>query len=231
MCRRVLYAQPITRICSSPVDDVSISGDHSEIRFGKDAVPVPCPFSELIRRHVLARPNMNTAANPNSPWLFPGTTPGGHMHAQYLMKELRKIGIDLQGARNGALRELVLEIPPAVVAKTFDYSARTAKRHAPAAGAPWSSYPALRISPVVHAESTRARKRLALGTIDFTGLFSWTDRRHPDLPDPYSPSRSAQLRRCRWSANCRSAFRSRSPTSDHAPCGQVCVSADVHGSW
>jgi hypothetical protein len=43
------------------------------------------------------------------------------MHAQSVMRGLREIGINLQGARNSALRELVLEIPPAVVAEMFSY--------------------------------------------------------------------------------------------------------------
>lgn len=66
------------------------------------------------------------------------------MHADYIMKQLRKIGVDLRGARNGALRQLVLGIPPAIVAKIFGYGTGTAERHAQAAGATWSSYPSLR---------------------------------------------------------------------------------------
>lgn len=140
----LLYAQPVTRICSIRMDEVSISVDGLEIRFGKDWVPVPEPFAELIREYASNRPNMNTASNPHSNWLFPGYAPGKHMHAQSVMRGLRKIGINLQGARNSALRELVLEVPPAVVAEMFSYHAATAERHAQAAGATWSSYPALR---------------------------------------------------------------------------------------
>jgi hypothetical protein len=51
-----------------------------------------------------------------NPWLFPGYHAGKHLDAQYIMKRLRELGIDLLGARNSALRNLVTEIPPPVVA-------------------------------------------------------------------------------------------------------------------
>ncbi|MDQ6839839.1 MAG: recombinase XerD, partial [Actinomycetota bacterium] len=55
-----------------------------------------------------------------------------------------EMGIDLMGARSGALRQLVLDCPPPVVADLLGYSYQTIDRHALQAGSPWSSYAALR---------------------------------------------------------------------------------------
>ena len=86
---------------------------------------------------------MTTAANATSPWLFPGINPGQHINPQTLMKVLRSNGIDLRGARNSAMRELVQKVPPAIVASQFGYRPQTAERHALGAGTTWSSYPNL----------------------------------------------------------------------------------------
>jgi hypothetical protein len=55
-----------------------------------------------------------------------------------------RMGIDLMGARSGALRQLVLECPPAVVADALGYGYEAMDRHARRAGSAWSSYAALR---------------------------------------------------------------------------------------
>lgn len=62
------------------------------------------------------RPNLNTAANPTSPWLFPGQSAGSHLAPSTLRTRALEMGINLLGARNGALRQLVLDCPPSVVA-------------------------------------------------------------------------------------------------------------------
>jgi hypothetical protein len=60
------------------------------------------------------------------------------------MSGLRGRGIDLLGARNAALRQLVLDMPPALAAPALGYSPETAGHHATAAGQPWAYYAALR---------------------------------------------------------------------------------------
>jgi hypothetical protein len=44
-------------------------------------------------------------------WLFPGYHPGKHLDAQTIMQRLRNLGINLLGARNSALQNLVAEVP------------------------------------------------------------------------------------------------------------------------
>ncbi len=136
----LLYAQPVTRICRLRVEDIVITGEATGIRFGNDPAPLPSPVADLILRYVRARPNMATAANADSPWLFPGYRPGQPLNASYLMHRLRTIGIHLRGARNAALRQLVLDIPPAVAAQALGYSPQVAENHARPAGTNWVAY-------------------------------------------------------------------------------------------
>lgn len=60
--------------------------------------------------------------------------------SQTMMLRLRNRGINLLGARNSALRNLVAEIPPPVVAHLLGYSNNCTQRHAQLAAQPWSRY-------------------------------------------------------------------------------------------
>jgi hypothetical protein len=49
---------------------------------------VPEPVATLLRRHLANRANMTTAANPDSPWLFPGQRDGEHCSYRRLVRVL-----------------------------------------------------------------------------------------------------------------------------------------------
>ena len=51
-----------------------------------------------------------------------------------------RLGINLLGARNSAIQNLVAEVPPALVAELLGYSNQVAQRHAEVAAQPWSRY-------------------------------------------------------------------------------------------
>ena len=89
-------------------------------------------------------PNRSTATNPTSPWLFPGRLAGSHLTAGLLRGKVRAMGISNLGARSGALRQLVLDCPPTVVADMLGYTYNAIEHHAQHAGSPWASYAALR---------------------------------------------------------------------------------------
>lgn len=57
-----------------------------------------------------------------------------------VMDRLRDLGVNLLGARNRAIGELVLECPPSLVAEALGYSAQAAFRHADNAAEPWARY-------------------------------------------------------------------------------------------
>lgn len=138
-------AQPITRIAALPLDALTTTDDGClTIKFSDHHTTIPTPLADPITDLIHQRPNMTTAANSGtSPWLFPGRTPGHHIHAQTLMHALQARGINLIGARNSAMRELIRSIPAAIVATQFGYTPRTTERHALTNGTAWSSYPGL----------------------------------------------------------------------------------------
>lgn len=144
----LICAQPVSRIAAIKLDALRTDDSGSLwIRFADAEVELPPPLADPVTELIAQRPNMNTAANQTSQWLFPGVTAGHHINPQTLMGKLRANGIDLQGARNSAMRELVRAIPPAIAATQFGYRAQTTERHAFISGTNWSAYPELRQEP------------------------------------------------------------------------------------
>ena len=110
------------------------------IRFANDYLPVPEPFASVVRAHLADLPNMNTSAHRDNGWLFPGRQPGTPIHQNTLKILLRNAGIDLRGAKNAALRELVLQMPAPIVADSFNYSYTVTEQHRRNAGAQFIDY-------------------------------------------------------------------------------------------
>ena len=63
--------------------------------------------------------------------------PGKHIDPQSLMHRLRGLGINLLGAPNAALRSLLGEVPPLVVAERLGYSCHVIQHHAEIAAQRW----------------------------------------------------------------------------------------------
>jgi hypothetical protein len=141
----LLFAQPVSTMLRLTIDDV-IHHDDGQValRLGHPATPVPEPFAELLRQLLAARANMNTAANPDSRWLFPGGRAGQPLTASTLTHQLQALGISTNQSRTAALRELTLRAPAPVVADALGYGATTAHRHHHAAAGTWNRYPAIR---------------------------------------------------------------------------------------
>ena len=114
---------------------------------------MPEPVATLLRQHLGNRANMTTAANPDSPWLFPGQLAGDHRSYRRLVRVLHHLGIPARASRLGAWRELARQAPPAVLAGALGVSAGTAMRHASLGGADWSAYAARRRAPVSNDEA------------------------------------------------------------------------------
>ncbi|MCH6470355.1 recombinase XerD [Sinomonas terrae] len=137
----LLYAQPLVRVAALRADAITVdpATGQTYITFGVRPVPVPAPFGDLLLDHLECRPNLRTGVT-ESPWLFPGARAGHHLHPNTIMDRLRSLGIDLQGARNRALDDLVTQMPPSVVADALGYSYQVAFLHANAAGENWARY-------------------------------------------------------------------------------------------
>ncbi|MDQ2848152.1 MAG: recombinase XerD [Actinomycetota bacterium] len=135
----LLLAQPLVKIAALRTEDVAPTPGGLTIRLGRDPLALPEPFADLVRQHVKNRPNMATV-NSNSPWLFPSNRAGQHLHPNTIMLRLRQLGVDLRGARNRALADLVTTIPPSLVADALGYSYQTVFNHAANAGDNWARY-------------------------------------------------------------------------------------------
>ncbi|WHP17857.1 hypothetical protein [Cellulomonas sp. ES6] len=133
----LLLAQPRVKVAALRVDAVRDSTAGMTIDLGRPPTPLPEPFAGLVRAHLNSRPNLATG-NEQSPWMFPSTSAGRYLHPQTVMIRLRDLGINLQGARNRALDELVTELPPSVVADALGYSHAIAFAHQQAAGGAWA---------------------------------------------------------------------------------------------
>ncbi|MCV7236009.1 gluzincin family metallopeptidase [Mycobacterium branderi] len=137
----LLYAQPLVRIAALPATAVAVTTDEVRISLGNEPVPVPEPFASILVELVHRRPNLRTGGGtvPN-PWLFPAHRPGKHLDAMTLAHELTHAGVSVLAARNSALRTLVAEMPPPIVAKLLGFSDNCVQRHAQLAAQPWSRY-------------------------------------------------------------------------------------------
>lgn len=135
----LLYAQPITRLVTLRTDDLSITPDGPSLTFGTDPVPIPEPFAQMLISHVQDRPNQR-GANHASPWLFPSTRAGRHLHPNTVHMRLRALGISNLAARNRAIQDLVMEIPAPIVADLLGYSDAVTNKHAQAIAAPHAQY-------------------------------------------------------------------------------------------
>ena len=133
----LLYAQPVSRIVRLTIDDVLHDGDHTLLRLGEPPTPVPEPLAGLLRAYLTDRDNMTTAANPASRWLFPGRRAGQAMDPGSIRDLLQEIGVPAQPGRTAAIRQLVLQTPPPVVAQALGYHHTSTTRIAAEAGSPW----------------------------------------------------------------------------------------------
>jgi len=154
-CLVTLYGQQVSKITALRITDTCCSGGATRLRLGAGWLDVPEPVAILLRRHLSNRSNMTTAANPASPWLFPGQLASEHRSYRQLVRMLHQLGIPARASRLAAWRQLVREAPPAVLADALGVSPGTAMRHAFLGGADWSAYAARRHAPTSNDETSQ----------------------------------------------------------------------------
>jgi len=139
----LLYAQPLSRITRLRIDDITYGEDGQMlVRLGNPPAPVPAPFDAIIGAYLATRPNLTTATNPNSEWLFPGRRAGQPLHPTSMRLRLQTLGIPNLPSRSRALREMLLQAPPSVVAGMLGYAPGKAEAIAAEAGATYKHYAA-----------------------------------------------------------------------------------------
>lgn len=122
------------RICRLTLDAINDEDGELFITFGEFPVWVPTPFAQQIRHHLEHRARTHTRPADSNPYLFPGGRAGAHITSTHLMTQVRSLGINLLAAKNTSLTDLVMQIPPSIVADSLGYSYQiTAKYSALAA--------------------------------------------------------------------------------------------------
>ncbi|TDE28980.1 hypothetical protein E1289_20985 [Actinomadura sp. 6K520] len=143
-CLVLLYAQPVSRLARLTIRDVLQHHGRVSLRLGDPPTPVPEPFATMLTTLVADRANMNTAANPDSDWLFPGGRAGQPLSPGAFLQQLRALGLPTTQTRTAAFQQLVLQAPAPVVAQALGYHHNTATKHRTAAGGTWNRYPTTR---------------------------------------------------------------------------------------
>ncbi|MCU1676322.1 MAG: hypothetical protein JWM93_1080 [Frankiales bacterium] len=134
----------VSRICQLRMTDILVAPKALYLSVGDAPAVIPEPFAGLVREHLHARPNMRGGNTAGSPWLFPSTRAGGHLHANTVMERLRGLGINLLGTRNAALRDLVRHVPAPLLADQLGYSNQVMHKHAALAAETMANYGAIR---------------------------------------------------------------------------------------
>ena len=138
----LLYAQPLVRIAALKTTAVDATHDEILITLGAQPIPVPHPFAGMLERPP-PQPTQpaNRRRHRRQPMAFPrAQSRKTHLHPHSMLRKLHHRGINVLGARNCALQNLVAEIPPPVVAHLLGYSHHCTHHHAQLAAQPWSRY-------------------------------------------------------------------------------------------
>lgn len=137
----LLHAQSLQHILTLRLDDITDNDDELTINLTGTPVPVPAPFDNLLRTYLAERTHgMPPALNISSQWLFPGRLAGHPIQPTGIRLHLQHLGIPNTPGRSRALRELVLQAPPAVIAPLLGYNATSAEKIAAEAGNTWQHY-------------------------------------------------------------------------------------------
>lgn len=145
----LLYAQSLQRILALRLADITDATELT-INLTGTPVPVPAPFDTLIRAQLTERATtIAPAANTGSDWLFPGRLAGHPIQPTGIRARLQRLGIPNAPGRSRALRELVVQAPPAVIAPLLGYKAEHAEKIAAESGNTWQRY-----APGSHAPLT-----------------------------------------------------------------------------
>jgi hypothetical protein len=140
----IVFAQRAEDIAALTWNQVTITADAVSIDLAGMPIDLPPPLDEPVRTLAASNYNNQTAAHPNSPWIFRGYRPGMHVTPTHLRSHLRPVLATLE-ARLGTLNELTQTTPIAILAETLGYNPQTLEAHAKASASTYSRYIATRL--------------------------------------------------------------------------------------
>lgn len=145
----LVFGQSIERVASLAWVQVTVTEELVTIRLGQQPITLPPPLDEPVR-HLASNPvHANTAAHPDSPWVFRGTKPGQHSSPSTLRAQLRRT-FAARAARLGTLHELTRTTPIAILADALGYSPATLERLAVGSSVTYARYISARALGTAH---------------------------------------------------------------------------------
>jgi integrase len=109
----IVFAQRAEDIAALTWNQVTITADTVSIDLAGMPIDLPPPLDEPVRTLAASNHNNQTAAHPNSQWVFRGYRPGMHLTPAHLRAHLRPVLAALE-ARLGTLNQLTQTTPIAV---------------------------------------------------------------------------------------------------------------------
>jgi integrase len=140
----IVFAQRAEDIAALTWKQITISADKVTIDLAGLPIELPPLLDEPVRALAASNYNNQTAAHPNSPWVFRGRRPGMHVTPTHLRNHLRPVLAALE-ARLGTLNQLTQTTPIAILAETLGYSPQTLEAHARASASTYARYVASRL--------------------------------------------------------------------------------------
>jgi len=143
----LLYGQPPLRIVTLSRNHVSNTPEGStQLRLGRDPVDLPPPVGIMVAQLVSRTAPTQPLRDLPSPWLYPGHSPGRHLHPDSLSRRLKLLGVPARAAHNTTLLDLAKSAPTAVLADLLGMHPSTIESWNNASGARWVNYVSTRAS-------------------------------------------------------------------------------------
>ncbi len=139
----LLWAHPLNKIVMLRRENIYKKPEGMFLKLGSTSAVVPEGVAGMFWRQHEQTSNQNTT-NTNTPWLFPGTRAGQHLHPGTLSQRLRTLGIDPLRARNATLRDLTQEVDARTLMDLLDYSPQVIALHASRSATRMADYIALK---------------------------------------------------------------------------------------
>lgn len=122
----LLYAQPVSRICTLRIDQVVHTGSRVALTLGREPLELIAPVGELVLQLVQTRKGRAVLGHTDDhPWLFSGG-PGQPIRPETLGNRLRAVGVPPRLSRNTALMDLAADLPAPVLHRLLGASVRRA---------------------------------------------------------------------------------------------------------
>ncbi|WP_256869833.1 Fis family transcriptional regulator [Paenarthrobacter ureafaciens] len=134
----LVFGQQISDVVKLTWDHVKVTDEEVTITLGSVEIALARPLDEPWRELAATPTHDQTAAHPNSNWVFRGGSPGKHLRASSLTERLRT-AFSSRAARLGTLHELTKVAPVAIIAEALGYSP-SIERHAIDSSANYAQY-------------------------------------------------------------------------------------------